>query len=127
MQICLNLAFKSYLFDRPPYKRESALLFWHIATKLKVSSNYIAASVNTDYNEALIVLKVLKETSFNFTFCTGMTSQFIVASLVFHCSNVHFGVSFSCNVPYIWKVIPWDNRLRVGVVTGVSLKWLPAP
>ena len=34
---------------------------------------------------------------------------------------------FSSNVPYIWKLIPWDDRLRVGVVTGVSLKWLPAP
>ena len=40
-----NLAFKSCLFDRPPYKHESALLFWYVATKLKVSSNYIAAGV----------------------------------------------------------------------------------
>ena len=67
MQICLNLAFKSCLFDRPPCKCEH-YWFWH-ATKLKVSSNYIAASVNTDYNEVLIVLKALKEASFNFNFC----------------------------------------------------------
>ena len=68
MQICLYLACKSYLFDRPSYKRESALLFWHLATKLKVSSNYIAASVNTDYNEALIVLKSNETAKFQLHF-----------------------------------------------------------
>ena len=58
VQIFLNVAFKSCLFDRPTYKCESSLLFWHVPTKLKVSLNYIAASVNnTDYNEVLIVLK----------------------------------------------------------------------
>ena len=68
MEICLNLAFKSCLFDRPPYKRESALLFWHLATNLKVSSNYIAASVNTDYNEAIIVLKSTERDKFQLHF-----------------------------------------------------------
>ena len=52
MNICSNLALKSCLFDRPPYKRESALLFWHIVTELVQT-----ARVNTDYNEALMVLK----------------------------------------------------------------------
>ena len=65
---CKYVAFKSCLFDRPPYKRESASLFWHLATKLKVSSNYIAASVNTDYNEALIVLKSTKRGKFQLHF-----------------------------------------------------------
>ena len=64
MQIYLNLAFKSCLFDRPPYKRENALLFWHLTTKFKVSSNYIATSVNTDYNEALILLKTTERGKF---------------------------------------------------------------
>ena len=63
-----NLAFKSCLFDRPPYKDESALLFWHVATKLKVSSNYIAAGVNTDYNEAIIVLKSTERGKFQLHF-----------------------------------------------------------
>ena len=31
---------------------------------------------------------------------------------------------FSCEVPYIWQLIPRDDRLRVGVVTGVEIKWL---
>ena len=49
--ICLNFALKSCLFDRSLYECES---LWHFVTKLKVSSDYIVASVNIDYNEALV-------------------------------------------------------------------------
>ena len=90
MQICLNLAFKgAYLIGH----HISAKAHYCFGT-LQLSSNYIAASVNTDYNEALIVLKSIERGKFQLHFCARMTSQFIVTSLVFHCSNVHFGVSF---------------------------------
>ena len=39
-----------------------------LAPKLKVSSNYITASVNTDYNEALIVLKSTESGKFQLHF-----------------------------------------------------------
>ena len=34
---------------------------------------------------------------------------------------------FSSNIPYICKHITLEDRLRVGVVTGVHLEWLPVP
>ena len=69
-------------------------MFWHITTELEVSSNYIAASVNTDYNEALMVLKCTETGKFYIYFLRLNDVTIHCGSLVFYCSNVHFGVSF---------------------------------
>ena len=54
-----------------------------------------------------------------------MTSQSIVAYWYFTAARCTFVSVFSCNVLYIWKLMPWDDTLTVGVVTGVQMKWLP--
>ena len=91
VQIYLNLALKSCLFDRSIYKRESASLFWHVTNELKVSSNYIVASVNTDNSKALKSTEISK---FYLYFLRLNDVKINCCSLVFHCSNVHFGINF---------------------------------
>ena len=66
MQICLNLAFKAAYLIGHHIRAKAHYCFG--TNKLEVSSNYIAASVNADYNEALIALKSTERDKFQLHF-----------------------------------------------------------
>ena len=69
-------------------------------------------------------LIILKGTGISPFYCHCVRLNDVTNCCDFTIARYTLASVFSCKVPYIWQLIPRDDRLRVGIVTGVEIKWL---
>ena len=122
--ISTYVGLKSCLFNRSLYKHKGASSILHLTTQLKFSLNYIAASVNTDYNKALITLKKLKEAGFSLGFVRlnditiHLWLRWYFTAVIYTLASV-----FSSNAPRAYNIgrqikSGRSNRSSLGMASG---------